>query len=110
MEQSLPIVNHQNILTFLGSGFAFPSPVSSDHLLLKALEQSPAFLSSLNSVHSAVCRYHQFAAALDVTEAVVRGWVNQRYLPTVTLGKYSFINVARYKADLLAGTVPAAYL
>jgi len=40
---------------------------------------------------------------------VVRGWVNNGYLPTLSLGKYSMINLVRYRADLLAGTVPASY-
>jgi hypothetical protein len=70
---------------------------------------SPIMLSVLNSIHATVCRYHHFAKALEVSDAVVRGWVNSGYLPTVTLGKYSMINIVRYRADLLAGTVPASY-
>ena len=70
---------------------------------------SPVIMSVLGAIHATVCRYHQFADALDVSEDVVRGWVNQGYLPVVSVGKYSLINVARYRADLLAGNVPASY-
>jgi hypothetical protein len=75
----------------------------------KLTDFSPVTISVLNSIHSTVCRYHQFAKALDVSEDVVRGWVNNGYLPTLSLGKYAMINLVRYRADLLAGSVPASY-
>lgn len=70
---------------------------------------SPIVLSALGSVHATVVRRSQFAAAMGVSESVVRGWVANGYLPTISMGKYTLINMVRYRADLLAGVVPASY-
>lgn len=43
----------------------------------------------------------KFAELVGVSPAVVLGWVNRGYLPTINVGKYSLINLALLNANCL---------
>lgn len=47
----------------------------------------------------------KFAELNGLSEGVVGGWIDNGYLPTVKLGKYTMINLLKMSEDLKAGVV-----
>jgi len=48
-----------------------------------------------------VCSFRNLAEICEVSEGVVRGWAQNKYVPTIKLGKYTMINLEKFKRDLL---------
>ena len=45
----------------------------------------------------------QFAALIGLKPDVVRGWVDNRHVPTIKIGRYRMINLALLTQDCLTG-------
>ena len=52
------------------------------------------------NVSSPICTYLQLSKICNVTEDVVNGWAKNKHVPTVKIGKYTFINLEKFKQDL----------
>jgi len=47
------------------------------------------------------CSLESFAVANGVTKEVVKGWVKNNYIPTLKLGRYRVINLAKLTLQLM---------
>jgi len=48
-----------------------------------------------------VCSFQKLAEICEVSEGTVRGWAQKKHVPTVKIGKYTMINLEKFKRDLL---------
>jgi hypothetical protein len=48
----------------------------------------------------------RFAQGVGLSPGVIRGWIEKQHLPTILIGKYRLVNVAKVSFDALSKLPP----